>query len=46
MRKHKHHKVPKSRGGSNDPSNLEELDFIEHAFWHALDFLNGGPRFD
>ena len=43
---HIHHKVPKSRGGTNDPSNLEELDFIEHARLHAEDFLSGGPRFD
>jgi hypothetical protein len=44
--KHLHHKIPKSRGGTNDLSNLEELDFIEHARLHAEDFLNGGPRFD
>jgi len=44
--KHIHHKVPKSRGGTNEPSNLEELDFVEHARLHAKDFLNGGPRFD
>jgi hypothetical protein len=44
--KHIHHKIPKSRGGTNNPSNLEELDFIEHARVHAEDFLNGGPRFD
>lgn len=45
-RTHKHHVVYKSLGGSNDPSNLIELDFIEHARLHALDFLNGGPMFD
>jgi hypothetical protein len=44
--KHVHHKIPKSRGGTNDLSNLEELDFIEHARIHAEDFLKGGPRFD
>jgi hypothetical protein len=46
MEKHLHHIVPRSRGGSDDPSNLVELDFIEHAIHHAHDFLNGGPRFD
>ena len=46
MKTHQHHKQPKSREGSDDPSNLEEIDFIEHAIWHANDFLSGGPRFD
>jgi general stress protein YciG len=43
---HIHHVIPKSRGGTNDPENLIEIDFIEHAKFHAEDFLNGGPRFD
>ena len=46
MKKHLHHIVPRSRGGSDDPSNLVEIDFIEHAIHHAQDFLNGGPYFD
>jgi hypothetical protein len=46
MKTHKHHIIYKSQGGSNDPSNLVELDFIEHARLHALDFLQGGPQFD
>lgn len=46
MKTHKHHVQYKSRGGSNDPSNLIELDFIEHARLHAIDFINGGPMFD
>jgi hypothetical protein len=46
MKTHKHHIHYKSRGGSDDPSNLIELDFIEHARLHALDFINGGPMFD
>jgi hypothetical protein len=46
MSTHLHHVIPKSRGGSDDPSNLIEIDFIEHARLHAEDFLNGGPRFD
>jgi 5-methylcytosine-specific restriction endonuclease McrA len=44
--KHIHHKVPRSRGGTDDLSNLEEIDYVEHAKLHAEDFLNGGPRFD
>jgi hypothetical protein len=43
---HIHHIVPKSRGGTDEPENLEEIDFIEHARLHAEDFLAGGPRFD
>jgi len=47
MRRHKHHAIPKSRGGSNDPSNLVDLDPYAHALLHAEDFLyNEGPRFD
>jgi hypothetical protein len=43
---HIHHVIPRSRGGTDDPENLVEVDFIEHAKLHAEDFLNGGPRFD
>ena len=46
MKTHKHHIQYKSQGGSDDPSNIAELDFIEHAFVHAVDFINGGPWFD
>lgn len=46
MTTHKHHIIFKSQGGSDDPSNLVELDFIEHARLHAEDFLSGGPEFD
>jgi hypothetical protein len=44
--KHIHHITPRSRGGTDEPDNLEEIDFIEHARLHAEDFLAGGPRFD
>lgn len=44
--KHIHHIIPVSQGGSDDPENLVELDFVEHARIHALDFLAGGPDFD
>ena len=46
MTTHKHHIVYKSRGGTDDPSNLVELDFVTHAELHANDFLSGGPEFD
>jgi hypothetical protein len=46
VKTHKHHIHYKSQGGSDDPSNLVELDFIEHARLHALDFVSGGPMFD
>lgn len=46
MAQHLHHIVPKSKGGSDDPSNLVLLSPYEHALTHALDFLEGGPWFD
>ncbi len=46
MKTHKHHIHYRSQGGSDDPSNLVEVDFIEHARLHALDFIGGGPMFD
>lgn len=46
MKPHKHHIVFRSLGGSDDPSNLVCIDFVEHAKLHALDFVNGGPMFD
>jgi len=41
-----HHKIPRCRGGTDDPSNLVELTLYEHALIHALDFLEGGVEFD
>lgn len=32
--KHKHHKIPKHIGGTDDPSNLIELSVEEHALAH------------
>ena len=46
MTTHKHHIIYMSQGGTDDPSNLVELDFIAHAELHAKDFLAGGPEFD
>jgi len=44
-----HHKIPRSRGGSDDERNLIELDDYTHAYEHALDFIlfpGFAPRFD
>ena len=41
-----HHKIPRCRGGTDDPDNLVELSLYEHAEVHAIDFVNGGPQFD
>lgn len=44
-----HHKVPQSRGGSDDEWNLEELSPFDHAYEHALDFVlfpEISPQFD
>lgn len=46
MTDHLHHIVPRSKGGSNDPSNLMRLNPYDHALIHALDYLDGGPQFD
>jgi hypothetical protein len=45
---HKHHVIPRSRGGSDHPSNIVELSEYEHAYEHALDFVlfEHSPRFD
>ena len=34
-----HHKVPRSRGGSDEEWNLIELNDYEHAYEHAIDFV-------
>lgn len=40
-KKHKHHVNPRHKGGTDDPDNIIELDFIEHARIHAERFLSG-----
>lgn len=48
MRTHRHHKIPKSRGGTDDEWNLIEIDPYTHAYEHALDFVlfDHAPHFD
>ena len=46
MKKHKHHIKFKSQGGTDDASNIEELNFIEHAIIHANDSIENGTPFD
>jgi hypothetical protein len=48
MKTQLHHKIPRSRGGTNDAWNLVELSEYEHAHEHALDFIlfNASPMFD
>lgn len=43
---HLHHILYRCQGGSDDPPNLVEMNFVEHARLHAIDFINGGPWFD
>jgi hypothetical protein len=46
--KHKHHSIPRSRGGTDEDWNLVEVDPYTHAYEHALDFVlfEHSPRFD
>ena len=44
--KHKHHIVPKHRGGSDDPSNLVELSVTCHAMWHYAEWTLHGNEWD
>jgi hypothetical protein len=48
MKTHHHHIIPRSRGGTDDPSNLIELSEYDHAYNHALDFVlfDHAPHFD
>lgn len=43
--KHKHHIMPRYRGGSDDPSNLVEVSVVQHAMWHFCNYqLWGAPE--
>jgi hypothetical protein len=37
--KHRHHCIPRSRGGTDEDWNLVELNPYDHAYEHALDFV-------
>jgi len=41
MKKHKHHVVPRHKGGEDSADNLILLDPVAHAELHALRFLKG-----
>lgn len=43
-----HHKIARSRGGTDDEWNLVEMTDYEHAYEHALDFVlfEKAPNFD
>lgn len=36
--RHKHHIIPKHRGGTNDPSNLVEISLTQHAMFHYCEW--------
>jgi len=44
--KHKHHIIPKHRGGTNDPSNLVEISLTQHAMFHYCEWQLHGKRAD
>lgn len=41
-----HHKIPRCRGGTDDPENLIDLSLLDHGYEHAKMFLSGGIQFD
>jgi len=45
---HRHHSVPRSRGGADEDWNFVDIDPYTHAYEHALDFVlfEHSPRFD
>ena len=44
--RHKHHIIPKHRGGSNEPSNLVEVSLTQHAMFHYCEWKLYGKRSD
>ena len=34
--RNKHHLIPKSRGGTDDPSNLLLINIEKHICWHKI----------
>nr|AKH47982.1 hypothetical protein [uncultured marine virus] len=39
----RHHRKPKSRGGSNHPSNISRVERRKHLAFHTLFTKNGHP---
>ena len=46
MMKHKHHIIPKHRGGTNSPSNLVEVTITQHAMFHYCEWKLHEKRAD
>lgn len=44
--KHKHHIVPRHRGGSDAPENIIELSVQEHALWHWCEWRLWSHEYD
>jgi hypothetical protein len=44
--KHRHHIMPRYRGGSDDPSNLVEVSVVQHAMWHFCNYQLWGDDRD
>ena len=44
--KHKHHIIPRHRGGTDDPSNLVEVTPIQHAMFHYCEWKLWGNMKD
>ncbi len=36
--KHKHHKIPRYRGGGDEPENLVEVTITQHIMWHFANY--------
>ena len=44
--KHKHHIIPRHRGGSDDPSNLVEVTINQHIMFHWCEWNRTGSEMD
>lgn len=44
--RHKHHIIPKHRGGTDDPSNIVEVSLTQHAMFHYCEWKLYGKRAD
>ena len=43
---HKHHIIPKYKGGTDDPSNLVEVTVTQHAMFHYCNWRLWGEKYD